>query len=128
MSEDDYLPPGSATGVWPSRAAGAGLVALAVGCALLVSACVMMCFNVLLFRGGLGGIPRGLGLFAAFLGVGSVALMGLVAVISGARGWAAVGEDEPKALSAGGTAAAAGGLVAWLIAGTNLLIILLSSG
>jgi hypothetical protein len=128
MLEDEYLPPSatSSTPVSLSRSTSAGLAALMIGCTLLISACVLMAFNVVLFRGGLGGIPRGLALFGAVLGVGSVALMGLVGVVLGLRGWSATQTGESRALGVGGTATASGGFVGWMIAGINLLIILLS--
>ena len=126
MTEDDYLPPSSTTPVALSRSTGAGLSALLIGCSLLISACVLMAFNVLLFRGGMRGIPIGLAQFGAVLGIGSIAVLGLVAIVLGMRGWGATREGESKALSVAGTAAAIGGWVAWVIAGSNLLIILFS--
>ena len=127
--DDEYLPPSASAHATPislSHGTAAGLAALLIGCALLISACVLMTFNVLLFRGGLRGIPMGLAQFGAVLGVGSVAALGLVAVVLGVRGWGATKEGESKALAVAGTGAAVGGWVAWMIAGVNLLIILFS--
>ncbi len=129
MTDDDYLPPSSSTSTTPislSPSTGAALSALLIGCALLISACVLMAFNVLLFRGGLRGIPIGLAQFGAVLGIGSIAVLGLVAIVLGIRGWAAAREGESRAVGVAGTAAGIGGWVAWMIAGINLLIILFS--
>jgi hypothetical protein len=127
MTEDDYYPPDATTHVSLSPSASAGLASLIIGCTLLVAACIMMAFNVILFTRGLRGIPYGLALFAAVLGVVSVAAVGVVAVALGLRGWGfATRTRESAALTVAGSAAAAGGLIGWLIAGINLLIILLS--
>lgn len=123
MTDDDFLPPPGASGGTPvalSPATGAALAALLVGCALLVGACVLMAFNVLLFRGGLRGIPIALAQFGAVLGVGCVAALGLLAIVTGFRGWSAPG------LGAAALGASAAGWVAWMVAGINLLIILFS--
>lgn len=127
--DDEFLPPSSSTHAAPvalSQSAGAGLTALLIGCTLLISACVLMAFNVVLFRGGLGGIPIKLAIFGAVLGLGSVAAMGMVGIVIGIRGWSVAHADEPRVLAVGGTAAAIGGWVGWMIAATNLMMILLS--
>jgi hypothetical protein len=125
MTDDDYYPL-STTPVTLSRGTSAGIAALVIGCTLLVSACVLMAFNILLFGHGLRGIPVGLAKFGAVLGVGSVAVLGLVAVVLGFRSWGATQDGESQALGVAATAAGGAGFVAWGIAGTNLLIILFS--
>jgi hypothetical protein len=124
VTDDDFLPPSGtgerATPVALSPVTGAALAALVVGCALLVGACVLMAFNVLLFRGGLRGIPLELAQFGAVLGVGCVAALGVLAIVTGFRGWSAPG------FGAVALGASAAGWVAWMVAGINLLIILFS--
>jgi hypothetical protein len=124
VTDDDYYPP-LANQVSLSPCAGAGIASLAIGCAMLLSACVLMAFNVVLFRGGLWGIPIPLALIGTVIGVGSITALGVFATVLGIRGWNAAREGESKAPAVAGTFAAAGGLVAWVIAGTNLFMILL---
>lgn len=121
VSDEDYPFPdrGSVVG------SGWGLAGLLIGCALLPSACALMAFNVLLFRGGLRGIPLDVARPAAVAGVLGVLLLGLCAIGFGVRGWAGAGRrGESAALGVAGTAAAAVGFVAWGIAGVNLLAVL----
>lgn len=92
-----------------------GLAALLIGLALFLGACVLEVFNVLLFRGGMGGIPRDLATIGGFVGCGAVALLGLFAVVRAFR----TGFGALAPLAAGV------GLVAWLIASINLMMILL---
>lgn len=125
MTDDDFLPP-SANQISFSTSAGAGLSALLIGCTLLISACVLMVFNVILFRGGLGGIPHDLALIGAVIGIGSIVVLGVFALIMGIRGWSAVKPGESSTIVVGGVFASGSGLIAWLIAGINLHIILLS--
>ena len=124
MSEEDYAIPTSGS-VSLSPGTGWGLGALLIGCTLLVSSCALMVFNVLLFARGLRGIPRDLAQLGGVIGVVGVALLGLLAVVFGLRGWAAAAHrEESIALGVAGTAAGLVGLVAWLIAGIDLLAIL----
>ncbi len=124
MTEDEYMPPASAANaVSFSASAGAGLAGLLIGCTLLISACALMVFNVLLFRGGLRGIPIDLARAGAVVGVLGVALLGVLAVVCGARS-CGVRRGESKALGVAATAAAVVGLVGWLIAGIDLIMIL----
>jgi hypothetical protein len=111
--DDEYRPgpPASARNADLAR----GLGALLVGLALLISACVLEVFNVVLFRTGFGGIPRDLATLGGFVGCGAVALLGLFAVVQGAR--ARFGALAPLAAGVD--------LVAWLIASINLMMILL---
>jgi hypothetical protein len=126
MTEDDYLPP-STTSVSLSAGTVAGLAGLLIGCTLIVSACVLMVFNVLLFSRGFGGVPIGLAQFGGVIGVPSVALIGVLAVGFGFKSWGSVRSGESGVLGAAATAASGAGLVAWLVAGINLLIILFSA-
>jgi hypothetical protein len=124
VGEDDYGVPTSGS-VSLSPGTGWGLAGLLIGCTLLVSSCVLMVFNELLFARGLQGIPMDLAHAGAVIGVAGVAVLGVLAVVSGARGWAAASRrEESVALGVAGTAAGLVGLVAWLIAGIDLLAIL----
>jgi hypothetical protein len=124
VGEDDYGVPTSGS-VSLSPGTGWGLAGLLIGCTLLVSSCALMAFNVLLFSRGFRGIPRDLAQIGGVIGVTGVAVLGVLAVVFGARGWAAASRrEESVALGVAGTAAGVVGLVAWLIAGINLLAIL----
>lgn len=122
MTDDDYQPPPRGESVIGS---GWGLAALLIGCTLLISACVLMVFNIILFRGGMVGIPRDLARAAGVVSVAGVALLGLLAIRCGAKGWSGAGtRGESPALGVAGTAAAVVGTIAWLVAGADLLMIL----
>jgi hypothetical protein len=125
MTDDEYYP-ASGNQVSLSPCAGAGVAALAIGCTMLVAACVLMVVNVVLFRGGLQGVPIPLALLGTGIGVGSIAALGAFATVLGVRGWGAAREGESKTLGVAGTFAAAGGLVAWFVAGIDTFMILLS--
>jgi hypothetical protein len=125
MTDDDSDPPSARGGVSLSPGTSWGLAALLIGCTLLISACALMVFNVILFRGGLGGIPRDLARLGGTIGVIGVAVMGLLSILFGARGWgAAARRGESVAFGVAGTLAAVVGFVAWAIAGFDLLAIL----
>jgi len=102
------------------KAAGWGLSALLIGCALLLSACTLMVFNVILFHGGLRGIPIELAHYAGIIGTAGVAILGLVSIGFGIRGW----QSGAAGFGVAGTVASLVGLVAWLIASGDLLAIL----
>lgn len=123
MTDDDYLPPSSPQFVL-SPGTAAGIAGLLIGCTLLISACVLMVFNVILFRGGMRGIPRDLATLGGGVGVLGVACLGLVGVVMGFRSWGAK-KGESGALGGAATAAAGVGLIGWLIAGIDLMMILL---
>lgn len=123
--DDEYQFPESNNAVSLSGGVAWGLAALLVGCALLMSACLMMVFNVILFSIGFRGIPKQLAQIGGVVGMSSVALLGLCAIWWGYRGWsAAVRKQESTAFGVAGTVAAVIGLVAWLIAAIDLLAIL----
>jgi hypothetical protein len=122
MSEDDFLPP--ATQLTLSRSVAAGIAGLLIGCTLLVSACVLMVFNVILFTRGLRGIPQGLAQIGAAIGLTGVAFLGLLGVVLGLRSWGATRQGESRAMGVAATCAGIAGLIAWLIAAIDLIMIL----
>ena len=124
MTDDDFAPP-STSHVALSAGTGAGLAGLLIGCTLLVSACILMVFNVILFSLGMRGIPRDLAQLGGLIGAVGVAALGVFAVASGVRGWNAANRaGESNALGIAGTLAGAVGLVAWLIAAIDMLAIM----
>ncbi len=107
---------------------GWGLASLMIGCTLLPSACVLLAFNVVLFRTGFSNIPIGLAQAGAILGTAGVAALGIASVVFGVKSWsAAYARRESPAFGVAGTLASVVGLVAWLIAGIDLLMIVLSA-
>jgi hypothetical protein len=127
MTDDDYEPPSSSArrGVSLSQGTSWGLAALLIGCALLISSCALMVFNIILFRGGLAGIPRDLARFGGVIAVVGVAAFAILAIVFGVRGWnAASRAGESTAFGVAGTIAAVIGFVGWAIAGLDLLMIL----
>lgn len=125
MTEDDYLPPTADHGLSLSATTGAGLAGLLIGCTLLLSACVLMVFNVMLFTRGLWGVPIDLARVGGGIGVLGVALLGVLAVACGVKSWRGGRRDGSSVLGIAAMAAGAVGLVAWLIAGIDLMMILL---
>jgi hypothetical protein len=102
-----------------------GISALAIGCTLLLSACVLMVFNISLFQHGLFNIPLDLARVVGIIGVLGVALLGLASVAFGIRGWRGSGAiGESTGFGVAGTLTSLVGLAAWLIAGADLLAIL----
>jgi hypothetical protein len=123
MDDEYHIPETNSVSLSPG--VGWGLAGLLIGCTLLVSACALMVFNVLLFRTGFRGIPVDWAQLGAVIGTGGVALLGIFAVWCGTRGWSsATQRGETAAFGVAGTISAAVGLVAWLIAGIDLLAIL----
>jgi hypothetical protein len=110
-----------------TSAAQWGLASLLLGCTLLVAAGVLLVFNVLLFRGGPFGIPTGLALAGGLIGTLAVSALGLASLVFGVRGWQqAYTDGSSPALGVAGTGASCAGLVAWLIASIDLIMILVS--
>jgi hypothetical protein len=125
VTDDDFEPPSSRRGVSLSQGVSYGLVALLIGCSLLISSRVLMVFNITLFRGGLVGIPRDLAQLGGVVAVVGVAAFGILAIVFGVRGWnAASRTGESTAFGVAGTLAAVIGFVGWVIAGLDLLMIL----
>ena len=126
MTDDDFVPP-LANQLTLSAGTGWGLAGLLIGCTLLISACALLVFNVLLFIQGMRGVPRDLARLGGVIGVGGVVLLGACAVGFGLRGWSAANRvGESPALGVAGTVSGSVGLVAWIIAGTDLIFILFS--
>jgi hypothetical protein len=108
-----------------TSAAQWGLAALLIGCTLLVVGCVTLVFNVLLFRGGPVGIPVALALAGALIGTVVVSALGLAGLVFGVLGWQqAYAHRSCPALGIAGALASGAGLLAWLIAATDLVAIL----
>jgi hypothetical protein len=104
-----------------------GLASVLVGCTLLVAACVLLVFNVLLFRAGPAGIQIGLAFAGALLGALAVSALGLASLLFGVRGvQQAYAEGSSPALAVAGLGASLAGLAAWLIAAIDLIAILYS--
>jgi hypothetical protein len=104
-----------------------GLASVLLGCTVLVGSLVLLVFNILLFRGGAQGIPVPLAIAAGFIGVLGVVSLGVASVIFGIRGWyQAYAERSSAALGIAGVAVSIAGLMAFLIAGIDLILILLS--
>ena len=68
MHDDDFGPP-SPTQLSLSTGTAGGLAGLLIGCSLLISACALMVFNILLFSHGFRGIPRDLAKLGGVVGV-----------------------------------------------------------
>jgi len=110
-----------------TSAAQWGLASLLIGCTLLLAACVTLGFNVVLFHAGPRGIPTGLAFAGGLIGALVVAMLGLTSIMFGIRGWQhASAAGSSHALPIAGVAASAVGLVAWLIAAIDLMMILLA--
>ncbi len=124
MTDDDFVPP-SSTHLSLSPGTAAGLAGLFIGCTLLISACVLMVFNILLFSHGFLDIPRDLAKLGGVIGAAGVTVLGVLGLAFGVRGWSAAQRSgESTILGAAGTVAAGFGLIAWLIAGIDLVFIL----
>src|SRR5262245_42090982 len=94
-----------------------GLASLLIGCALLVAACVVLVFNVLLFRGGPAGIPTGLAFAGGLIGTLVVSALGLASLLFGIRAsQQAYAAGSSPALGVAGVVTSFAGLLVWLIA------------
>src|SRR5262245_10540143 len=108
MSEDDFLPPPPTVMTLSlSKSTASGLASLLIGCSLLISACVLLVFNVILFTRGMRGIPEELARVGGLIGVFGVTLLGVLAVSLGLRSWGAARRGESRALGLAATAASA---------------------
>ncbi|MFO0969500.1 MAG: hypothetical protein U0793_28415 [Gemmataceae bacterium] len=109
---------------WP-RSVQWGLAALAIGCTTIIASFVALVFNVALFRGGPAGIPVTLAFAAGLIGVIAGFLLAVFSIIFGIRGWLhAAAERSTPALAVAGTLASATGLIFWIIAGVDLIMVL----
>jgi hypothetical protein len=70
-----------------TNAAQWGLASLVIGCTLLLAACIILAFNVLLFRGGPAGIPVGLAFMGGLIGTAALSALGLASFLFGVYGW-----------------------------------------
>jgi hypothetical protein len=104
-----------------------GLASILIGCTLLVTASVVLVFNVLLFHGGPAGIPTGLALAGGLIAALVVSALGLASLLFGVRGWQeAYASSSSPGLSIAGVGASVVGLVAWMIVAIDLIAILTS--
>jgi hypothetical protein len=104
-----------------------GLASVLIGCTVLVTASVVLVFNVLLFHGGPVGIPTGLALAGGLIATLVVSGLGLAGLSFGVRGWQqAYAEGSSPGLSIAGVGASVTALAAWLIVAIDLVAILLS--
>ncbi len=96
-------------------------------CRRLVAACVVLVFNVLLFRGGPAGIPTLLAFAGGLIGALAVTALGLASLLFGIWGWQqAHAAGSSPALGVAGVMASLAGLVAWLIVAIDFMMILYS--
>jgi hypothetical protein len=110
-----------------TSAAQWGLASLLIGCTLVVAGCVTLVFNVLLFRSGPAGIPTGLAFAGGLIGALAVSALGVASLVFGLLGWQrAYADRSSPALGVAGTGASIAGLVTWLIATIDLIVILYS--
>jgi hypothetical protein len=110
-----------------TNAAQWGLASLLIGCTLLIAGCVVLGFNVLLFRGGPAGIPALLAFAGGLIGTVVVTTLGLASVLFGLRSWQqAYAVGSCPAFGVAGVGASIAGLVTWLIASIDLIMILYS--
>jgi len=104
-----------------------GLSALVIGCTMMLLSGILLVFNVLLFRGGPAGIPMAFALTGGLIGALVGSALAVAGLAFGIRGWQRAGaERSSPALGIAGVAASTAGLLAWLIAAADLLIILYS--
>ena len=102
-----------------------GLASLVIGSVIFLASPVLLTFNTLLAHGGRFGMPMGLVWTASIIGL--VVLMSLViaSVAFGIRGWLmSRRQRQPVAFGVAGTLMSVAGLLSWLIAGIDLIIVL----
>jgi drug/metabolite transporter (DMT)-like permease len=102
-----------------------GLASLLIGCTLLIAACVLLVFNVVLFRAGPAGIPTALAFAAGLIGALVVCALSVASVLFGIWGWQeAQAERASAGLSVAGITVSFVGSITWLIAAIDLNMIL----
>jgi hypothetical protein len=103
---------------------GWGLAGLLIGCSLVVAGPIMMVFGVLLEERRLG-FPLGLALLATGLAMGVVALLGVLGMVCGLRGWnRSIAQNESTSLGVAGTWASLIGLLVWLAPTIYVIVVL----
>jgi hypothetical protein len=122
MNESDIV---GSHGIGTASAAQWGLASLLIGCSLLIASCCTLAFNVLLFRGGPAGIDVSLAYAGGLIGVVAVAVLGVASLVFGIVGCQkAYAYRTCPALGLAGLIASAVGLVTWLVAAIDLVMIL----
>jgi hypothetical protein len=102
-----------------------GLASLLIGGVLILASCITLVFNVLLWRTGPAGIPIGLAYAGGIIGTVVVLALGIVGIVFGVRGWLRASSDRAcAALPVAGTLTSLVGVVTWLVAAIDLLMIL----
>jgi hypothetical protein len=119
--------------VTPTRDAGQGfgcgaqwgLASLVIGSVIFLASPVLLAFNTILARGGSYGIPIGLAWTASMIGLIALFALAIASVAFGVRGWImSRRQRQPVAFGVAGTLMSVAGLLSWLIAGIDLIIVL----
>jgi hypothetical protein len=119
--------------VTPTRDAGQGfgcgaqwgLASLVIGSVIFLASPVLLAFNTILARGGRYGMPMGLVWTASMVGLVALFALAITSVAFGVRGWImSRRQRQPVAFGVAGTLMSVAGLLSWLIAGIDLIIVL----
>jgi hypothetical protein len=127
MSTDLLSDVGAAKGAATEEGTQWGLASLVIGGGLCLAAPITLVANILLWRAGPSGLPVGLALAAAVVGLLVVAGLAASGIAFGLRGWrATAGGGRPSPLATAGVLTGAAASVIWLIVGIDLIAILVS--